>query len=303
MKNKYVLLLLSFFCGMAVKAQNINNPGFEDWQLIGNDSVPDHWHYISYQNHLSKDSHSGKYAMVTHHWYNYVAGYLVNGPNACFYSSTFQDNGNGEQIAIKPVALTGFYKFMNVPTDDTAAMGMVILKRYNAQTSKREIVGSGYTKLPPVNNYTAFTISINDLIPGAMPDSIIVYFKTQSGHWNSHCDSGRTYCAYLYIDDLELVANSGINVYKTANVVPFIFPNPVIQGNSLSVPMTSVEEKITFQITNSLGQVVFQNEQPGNTVGPDAIYHLDTHLLKPNVYFLKVLTKGQASMNQKFIVQ
>jgi hypothetical protein len=305
MKNKYVLLLLLIFCGFTAEAQNINNPGFEDWQLQGNDSVADHWHYISFQNHLTTDSRSGKFAMVTHHWYTEVAGYLVNGPKASNYSITFVDNGNGEPIATKPVALTGFYKFIKVPTNDTAAMGLVILKRYNAQTGKREIIGSGYTKLPPANNYTAFTISINDLQPGSMPDSIIVYFKTQSGHSNSYCDggSGGPYCAFLYIDDLELVENSGINVHKTANDLLHLFPNPVTQGNSLSVSIPFVEEKLTFQITNSLGQVVFQDEQPGNAIGLYDTYRLDTHLLKPNVYFLKVITKGQASLNQKFIVQ
>ena len=163
--KKKCLLLFFFICyGLVSKAQNINNPGFEDWQLQGNDSIPEHWYYIFYQNHLSTDSHSGKFAMVTHAWYSGEGvGYLVNGSKASSSSSTFQDNGNGESIAIKPAALTGFYKFINVPSYDSAAMGMVILKHYNAQTGKREVIGTGITKLPPANNYTAFTININEI--------------------------------------------------------------------------------------------------------------------------------------------
>jgi hypothetical protein len=254
------LIFLMLVSGLSVYGQtSIPNSDFETWTVdtYGSDSLsgwsssnsamagsaPD-WLY------KSTTSNSGTYAAaIGSVGFGFaqipVNGILVNGtavlekliPDEIVYKS-----GGGTPISIKPISLNGYYIYELVSSPDHAE-GIVVLSKYNQQTSQRDTVGMGNTILNAVGTYTPFSITINDLMPAEMPDTVIVMFYASDKNNVKKLN-------LLYVDDINLCG-----------------PSPLNLGNDTSI---MAGESITLDAGNGFSNYLWSDNTTGPTLNATA---------------------------------
>jgi PKD repeat protein len=154
-------------------------------------------------------------------------GMLVNGQAEFSYggggggANVEYASGGGTPISIKPSELRGFYKY---ETNSAADQGMakVLLSRYNTTTNKRDTVSYVSHTFPIQASYTPFTITLTDLMPGVMPDTITTIFSAS----NPATVPANSVFSSLYLDSITL--------YKPA-----------------TPPVTDFQADVTTGITNT----------------------------------------------------
>ena len=122
-----------------------------------------------------------------------MSGFMIYGAfdlnHFNFWATDPDFTGSGAPVNFKPASVTGFFKFPS-PVSTDIAKGFVILKKFNTQLGISEEVGRGELEFNPTTTYTPFTIVVNDLQPGIMPDSIVVCFSSGMGYsWDAVSDS------------------------------------------------------------------------------------------------------------------
>lgn len=217
-----LLILLFAVAGTNASAQLLNNTGFENWTqttYLGPDNWAIHWAGAE----QSTDAHSGNYAVRIHNWYYYGEGTLGNG---------YSDNGNyshhGTPYIVKPLYLTGYYKYDTLGSGNIAdsAYGVVMLRRFNTTTGMRDTVAMGDIKLGLSSVYKQFQINVTDLAPGTDPDSIEVIFVScvESSCMCSNDSTG--ICLFLTVDDLSLTTPNGVESIESVFNRTKVAPNP-----------------------------------------------------------------------------
>ncbi len=218
---------------------------------------------------------------------------MVNGQPPLDYGSFME---SGTPFTSKPTTFSGFYKYNDQGTGDSAEV-TVVLKRYNTLTMSRDTVAYSVKTLPATASYTSFTVNINDLMPGVTPDSIIIMFNSSKYYmWNDSTWELPT----LYIDRIN-IPETPMSIIENANSLlsSTVFPNP-FTGSATLVIDTNFEqlESAIVSIFDMSGKKVIEI---GNLTSNKVIIEEGT-LSKGNyIYqvnsFNSILSKG------KFIIQ
>ncbi len=195
--KKTLTLLAHLFLGAAAMAQSqLPNANFENWSTDadGHDSL-NGWtssNPIVMHPVISLRKETGAYqgtyaAKVTTAPFGFVQystlGILVNGQAELSYGggggggNVAYVSGGGTPISVKPSELKGYYKYVTgSPTDK--GLAKVLLTRYNTTTNKEDTVSYATYNFMPQAAYTAFTITLPDLMPGVNPDTITTIFHS-----------------------------------------------------------------------------------------------------------------------------
>ena len=230
---KYLIALLFCF-PQILPAQNIPNPGFEDW-IIGNVVLETfHWRSSNYYTF----NQFGIYS-ANPDWENFTEGFtsvrlsttildtlgafaafMVSGfPMMDYETNELDIMSGGTPFPYRPTKMIGQYQYeSNSPIEDFG-QAHVILKKYNNATGQRDTIGYGQNVLlNPTTGFQTFEVPIQYMVPDIIPDSVIVIL------YSTYPNAPNT-GAELWVDDLsfEIITN----VSEIAEVLDVkIFPNP-----------------------------------------------------------------------------
>ena len=232
---KKIVIAFLLLAGLSMNGQTITNPGFESWTTTSSyapDTVPTNW-WPLYCNTVKQttDAYQGAYATRIQGWFacGIAPGVMVNGQAPLDYGSFME---SGTPFTSKPSTFSGYYKYNDQGTGDSAEV-TVVLKHYNTLTMSRDTVAYAVKALPATSGYTMFTVNINDLMPGVTPDSIIIMFNSSKYYmWN---DSTWELPA-LYIDRINMPETPmAITENTNSLLLSSIFPNPFTGSASLVI--------------------------------------------------------------------
>ncbi|MEW6469173.1 MAG: T9SS type A sorting domain-containing protein [Bacteroidota bacterium] len=278
---KTLLSILALVFCLSANAQTLSNPGFENWsQQTYYDSVPDQWWGLYCMTVFrTNDAFLGSYASRTTGMLacGIAPGVLISGPQPA--SGNIIDGGS--PFTIKPNIIQGFYKLTDAQPGDSAEV-TVILKKYNTITMQRDTVSIGVLALPPAASYTLFSVSMNDLMPSVMPDSIILIFNS-SKHLLIDWNTGTL--PSLFVDAIKLDEAAGLHD-QTALAASSLYPNPFVSIATLSVD--TQEENLVLYLFDALGNEVMSAAESGR-----GIFELHRSGLPSGNYFYQVRSRGK----------
>lgn len=256
---KKILTVLLMLAGLVMKAQTLTNPNFESWAASSSyytDTLPANW-WPFYCNtvHPTTDSYQGTYATKIQGWFacGIAPGVLVNGQEPLNYGNFME---SGTPFTTKPASISGYYKYTDVTPGDSAEV-TIILKRYNAALMKRDTIAFSTQALAPSTSYSLFTVNINDMMPGVIPDSIIIMFNSSKYYM---FDMITMALPVLYIDRLLLPETpNGIAESNDMTAGSFMYPNPITGSSTLSITEDlSNSGEISIEIFDTQGKKVME---------------------------------------------
>ena len=297
MKNILIAFLL--LAGLSMNGQTLSNPNFESWGIgttYSADILPTNWWPFSC-NTVSQttDSYQGTYATKIQGWMGcgIAPGVLVNGQEPVVYCDFM---GSGTPFTSKPAAISGYYKYTDVATGDSAEV-TVILKRYNTFTMKRDTIAYSTQALAASAGYTLFTVNLTDLMPGVSPDSIIIMFNSSKYYM---CDTISWGLPALYIDRINL-PETPMSIAENENslISSVVFPNPFSESATLVIDtemshLTSANLSI-FDVNGK--KVLNFDKITSNRI------QIQKQSLANGSYFYKVKQDNQLISQGKFTVQ
>ena len=283
-----VTLFFVLFNGVSYSQTFIMNPGFED----GIDTIANQWSLDAFgSGRIENFAATGNYSMAVWNWYSYVEGRCANGTINEPLDLLNLFSKAGTPLIHKAAFLEGFYQYdtSNTFSQNDSAIVQVILKKYNTSTNMADTVAFGEVHLPGTDltqNFTPFSVPIEDLMPGVDPDSIIVALTSSIG---GNCDNTVSQnCLYFYVDDLSVGLPLGQKITLSEQMK--FWPNPV--NNQLNILLTQ-QNSGTLQIINQQGKIVLsENLQVTNKINC-------AHLPK-GIYVIKITQNGIA-ISDKFI--
>ena len=244
-----IYITLICFSGNFQAQHEILNGSFES----GTDSIPDNWTLDNFGSaRTTSFAFGGNYSMSVWNWYYYAVGMTVNG-NVSNWSSPQIEGGT--PFIYKPVVIEGLYHYDTTGTfsDNDSAVVEVLLKKYNTTTQSIDSVGYGKVHLPATDlsqDWTAFEVHVNDLMPGVNPDSIVIMLKSSI---DGFCDASLSgNCLYFYVDEIYAAMPLGdkIPIYNQNTAV---WPNPMSDVLNFNIPDHEIAK---IEIINLNGQVV-----------------------------------------------
>lgn len=236
---------------------------------------------------------SGNNSLSVWNWYYYSPGYAVNG-NLPLFSTDYHLAGT--PVSGKPASLDGYYRYDSTNTNSSfdSAMVWVLLKKFNVALHKVDTVGFGTKRLGHVagNAYEPFQVIIQDLMPGVMPDSVVIFFQSAMGGFCGSSTTGN--CLYLNVDDLAFDTPATLKESKKNSELFSFYPNPAkgelffnnVSGNPLLV-----------KIINTSGAMVFEEQM---NVGNKT---LSVGNLSPGFYVLQVSDHQGNLSNKKLLLE
>ncbi len=307
---KYFLSTVLVYWYLSTNAQNIPNGNFEKWHSVPNSfggEDPDGWTSTngasegSNRKGILKSTHSysGNYALeigplISMGTKPYVAA-ICNGIAPVDWDSFKIDyRKGGTPISYKPVQLKGYYTYQPLVSKRDSAYIIVLLKKYDSIKRKSIVVGKGSLVFSPAKDYSMFSIDIADSAKGIMPDSIVIGFFFQS-----YTTGFRDTANDLYIDNIFLVHNSGINdpISKEDQRID-IYPTVLPIGNSLNLALHNISEDVYVEIYDISGREFATRQiskfSQNNTV--------DVSRLSTGVYFCRVSDNHKMLKTVRFIV-
>jgi hypothetical protein len=279
-----VFLLLSLMLPAAFYGQQLENPGFENWEDIGTGLIePVDWSTIKTSDDpgisslapltydRSEDAHTGYYALKLYNvqvFANLVAtGAITNGrfhaeyDLAASYSYTQQDDPKwNTPFTARPDSLVGWFKFF--PNEDDAAQFKVILHVDSCTLPENgtlpnwvgmavNITERGVT----YDTWTRFSVPF-EYFNDSTPEFVLTVIN--SGDSTSAIDG-----SYLLVDDLQLV-------YGPAGISnPGIPESFLINGNDkLVIKLEPAEEYLHrwLYLYDVTGQTILSKKLENNQV-------------------------------------
>jgi len=307
MKKLFLFLVLSFFA-ISVIAQNIfQNPGFETWS----NSLPNNWNtlsapFIGNISDITKttDYHSGSFAvriaskrmLVPIEGFSIAPGFLTNATvNLMGLAQIpFSDSidlsllasvlTNGMQLTEKPTAVSGYYSWNPIDSDNESFQFVSLVISDNSGT--REVIGVGFVgpNTPFKSTYVSFESEIMYLDPLAIPTELIFIALTNT------TDSNATIFGHLLLDDVSLTTEVGIEKITNNTKSPtIIYPNPTNGDFKLNV-----KSKVEVSVYNQLGQVVISPiiYNPNKTIS----------VKEKGIYYVRI-KDSNGTKTQKLIVK
>ncbi|HMG14990.1 MAG TPA: T9SS type A sorting domain-containing protein [Saprospiraceae bacterium] len=302
-----IIFLITYVLIGDIYAQ-LPNTNFEHWtksvnnrdSLIGWSSSNSVVLYPVNSLYKDEDSYEGQYAgnldTAPFGFVGYsTIGILVNGVASFSYggggggANVEYLSGGGSPLSYKPTELRGYYKYSTLsPPDEGYAK--VLLSKYNAVLNKRDTISYTTHIFPEVEEYTAFSISLPDLKPGILPDTITTFFYssnpatlTQLGVFSN-----------LFLDGISLFpfATSTDNLPNEGDGVS-IYPNP---NNGIFYIQKRDNKIETVSIYNSMGQLLKSINLSVN----DDVSLIDLSDYASGVYFL--IINDMNSLAKKLVV-
>jgi hypothetical protein len=294
MRTLYTLLLAACLSQATLHAQ-IDNGSFENWNFGVADTTPVGWRSSSFGIGLTTDATAGSTAVQVWNWYYYGKGWITNNLNDQLPTRGFQEEG-GAPISIRPVALSGQYKYeagQNQGLADSAVV-LVSLSRFNTQTSQRVPVGYAEVHLPFSADFQTFNLPI-DYFSALQPDSFVVAVLSSLSGFCGDNSGGN--CLYLTVDQLAFETTSGTQAVQLNNWK--LYPNPARDQSQLEVPVDLQGRDLQLSLESPAGVVLWQETR--RAVG--AQVSLDTRTLAPGTYFLRLGTAdGRSRGVQRLVV-
>jgi hypothetical protein len=222
---KWILTALTLFAAATASWGQVPSEDFEVWSQSAGAEAPPGWSPSVLGAGKTDSAHGGRYAASLWVWYAEVSGYMVTGGA---HVSPYMLEDGGVPIDFKPSALTGYYRFEPGETlrKNDSAVVYVMLKRFNGETGRRDTIGYAMKLLGPSATYIPFTVDIRDYGTDMAPDSIVIALVAAD---NSLCTSSNGLCCYFSVDDLRLLAPSGVSYDASALFATDagIAPNPL----------------------------------------------------------------------------
>ena len=225
-----------------------------------------------------------------------------NGTKSVYLSNFNNPQSTKDELYSKMFNLSGSsglglsfkYAYANKDTSNTARLQVFIsnncntswLQRINLTGTTLETAPLTTTSFVPTDASQwkqAFTA-----IPGTYANSSFrfIFVFTSNGGNN------------IYIDDINLDINSGINNLSDINTTIQVFPNPA--NENVNVTFTLAEEKkIQIAILNLLGQTVYSTNKTSYSTGEHSV-SLDIKSLPNGMYFVAV--SDDTNTTQKTVV-
>lgn len=296
---KKLLIAFLLLAGLSMNGQTLTNPGFENWttsSTYGTDTVPTNW-WPFFCNTVKQttDAYQGTYATTVQGWFacGIAPGVLVNGQAPTNYGSFME---SGTPFTSKPTTFSGFYKYNDQGTGDSAEV-TVVLKHYNTTTMQRDTIAYSVKTLPATTGYTMFTVNINDLMPGVMPDSIIIMFN--SSKYNMWEETTMA-LPILYIDRINM-PETPMSITEQSNSLftSSVYPNPFSGSATLLIDADlSKLESVMLTIFDVNGKKVMDlGKISSNRV------EIQQQNLSKGSYFYQITEKNELISQGKFIVQ
>ena len=305
----YISVLSAIFLSQInTQAQSILNNTFKHWTPSGqpapfNWEEPTDWKSINSMTEwtlagVSKttDAYVDSFAcqLISVNISGGLPSILCNGePN--LIGSPFSDPSidiitGGTPITTKPDKLVGYYKFDNNDPSDSG-YAVVILKKYNTNLNKPDTVGMGDFLFPEQSTYTKFEIDIDDMMPTATPDSIVIAFYSTDPKKPMGPNFPTT---GLIVDSLGLwFAPNSIEDPENKTIEAHVYPNPT---NQLLVIDWEGSETYEINVYDVLGQSVKVATGQGEV-------RLDVSKFPKGQYFIRMTNQNEIQVFTKsFIV-
>lgn len=285
--------------GLSSYTQTLTNPNFENWgpgTTYYTDTLPSNWWPFSCNTiKQTTDSYQGAYATKIQGWFScgIAPGIMVNGQEPLNYGEFIE---SGTPFSSKPATISGYYKYTDVTTGDSAEV-TIVLKRYNSTSMKRDTIAFSTKTLPATAVYSLFTVNITDLMPGVMPDSIIIMFNSSK---YTMWDPVTMALPVLYIDRINM-PETPMSIIELENSIlqSTVFPNPFSGSSTLEIEADMSQlENATVQIFDVNGKKAMDM----GTISSNKILIQQQNLSKGS-YFYRV-NNGKHLLSQgKFVVQ
>lgn len=288
--KKQILIGLILLVGMNAKAQ-LQNLNFENWQTTNSVEKPNNWVIKQGTGQFGifkdADAQNGNYAIMLSRWYWY----------------TYDDAVQTAAATIKPIELSGYYKYTdtkivlsNGDTIQDTARVQVFAKKWNAALQQNDTIGRGFTVLKAADNWTALICPIY-YTSNEIPDSITIRLSPTennlSGMGLCASNNNNGTCSYFSVDNLKLSETAtGINDTKAATFA--LFPNPAT--DRLYIGTTSNTATFNYTIVDVMGKMVSAQNNHA------AAMPVDIAALSKGVYFLTIQA-GSHMATQKIIKQ
>lgn len=271
-----------------VFAQQINNAGFENWQMQGLYIVPDS--FYSHDQVISTccnftnqtfDAHSGQYAAVIGPSPIFTPINNIGQLNYGSFTAGPPTFFSGWPFASRPIKLKFWYKYVNAGSDTaTAYIGL------SKWTGSSSIIGQGSISITSsVTSYTLAEVTIN-YFSGMNPDTLILGFSSFTpGFFTSGTE--------FYIDDISLDYATGISTLDAKSGFELY---PSITSGNFTVKDHFSNGNFHLRITNTLGEIVYTQKLTGHDE-----YQIQTQL-RAGVYFV-ILDNDSKQYCKKIIIE
>jgi hypothetical protein len=300
MRIQSLLLAFVFISSGAVAQSVLLNGGFETWNTVGGYQEPEGWSTLNSfttgvqtvtKETTAANVHSGTASLK-------VQTLTVSGqPQYGFLTTGHVNSASGTAKgatpfsgSVRPVALTGWYKYSAV-NGDSALIHVFVYKAGGQATSPAQ----GRMALGNNSGWKQFSIPIYYQITG-VPDSIRISVYS-SGNVPAELNST------LWLDDLAWSYASDVQEPEESTLG--IFPNPVSAKGWITAQLNSERyqgQEVSFKIYNLIGEQVYQ--QTG-TLNASALaqYDLSPADLPKGVYFCSIISGYKTIANSKLVVE
>ncbi|MGZ3867189.1 MAG: T9SS type A sorting domain-containing protein [Bacteroidia bacterium] len=295
---KKTVCILACISLISLKAQQVLNPGFENWT----GAFAQNWGSVSQGlvnngkanpnlEVRTSTAHSGSYGILLQNQALLIAG-GNNVPGTICNCPIVYSGGpviGWTPYTGTPVSYDFWYEF-NAPNGDNA-LTRVYFTKWNTSTNKRDTLGSGSGTIPgPVSSYTQMTVPISWMVTGQNPDSMQLSFTSTTKPFGSVPAGGQ-----LFIDDVNLnFATTSITENK--NAVEFkLFPNPASTSVTCNLP-AEIDHGV-FCIYDENGKSVYTAIITKKGIVADV-----TKFAK-GVYIAEINCGGGNILRKKFVVE
>ena len=239
---------------ISVNAQQVQNPGFENWTGV----FPTSWG--SFDEMLvglaqanpggttqTTTAHSGTYAVLLTNQTVPLAGGVVGGA-ANTGPITFGGSGpvfGREAYASQPISYSFYYQY--APVSGDSGITQIILTKWNTGTNQRDTLAVGGSLIGgTVSVYTQKTVPINWLITGTNPDSVQLIFGS-----TKHSTSTAPLGTQMYVDDVTMDFSTGIQS-NIANGFVGAYPNPASSAVTITSTHENAVNALVFDVTGRM---------------------------------------------------
>jgi hypothetical protein len=256
MKNTLLFILTVLTSIKVANAQQLANPGFENWDTIGDYTQPSNWYSLNPlaqfgfepSTTLTDDAHTGNYAVVltsiAGQFTNY-SGVLCTGP---ILDQNLQPDFSNMKVAFtaRPSHIRFYYKAFPVGGDSGAFA--ICLTRWNTTLGQADTIAEASVLFgEQVNVYTLAELAFK-YRNSAAPDSMFVIAASSFDGFNPTPESK------LQFDDFELVYQpTGVSNGEPKWNVD-VYPNPAT--SELFVETSN--KPISLVITDANGKICMQ---------------------------------------------
>ncbi len=273
----FLFLLSHALSGIAQSV--LPNPGFENWVQVGTRMDPVDWNTLNPNTAIvgvltclkasGADIHSGNAAIK-------LVTKLVLGQNANGIATTGTISiappgiSGGVAYAGRPDSIAGWYKYTSVNSDN----GFV----------EFQLLGTAST--PDTIGYVRFTTPTSTVATYTRFSAPIVYRSTNpvaKSIWILSSSAGFTASvnSTLFVDDLELITNSGAGIQEQNLNYLSMAPNPVQDG----LVIENTKGTVQFALYDSNGNLALQSSlNPGTNT-------LNLKNLSNGIYFYTAYTE------------